>query len=588
MTLGDRAGHGGALGGVAAIAAQYVAVFALLFVVRFVVMGVLVVWMDQECHLGGVALDVLAHGIRFPLATYAPNEYDNGTFLQSLLVALGFATIGRRVLVLRLVTHAIVSAGALAAVRLQLRALRELGCDDRRARWLGTAVLLVALAFAPPLVTMLSTYGVGNHPEGAAIDVVLLAVFAASADRRTPRRVLLSWALVGFALYANKGTLLTVPLLVVFELAGAGDRMRRLAVAAAGFVLGVLPELVVVVTRAARGWGVIAGKADRGAGGFPQNVLRSLDLVADHRPELLVAWAAALAIGIALAWRRRSRTLGLVAGFSCLHLAALSAMARDFMDFYVLYGYPTICVLLAVAVVAATAGAIARAPRGAAIAVASALLLVAVLHRPAAWSASTDTVRRLWSDRAAAACSWRFAEGFGREYDRGAAPSGGARDGYVLARCRSLSDRDQVLECVGGMGRELAWRRGERVDGAPPAALSADERRAFAYHYGTHRFGDDDPCADFDEPALVAECRAAVRIECLAFGDALTRLRAGRALGRPACDVAEPPDEAFWAAVRRDLLSRPVGAGPDVPATASRDGLERCRATYAACFPDAH
>jgi hypothetical protein len=572
---------------VAAIAAQYLAVFALLFVARFVVMGVLVVWMDQECHLGGIALDVLAHGVRFPFAAYAPNEYDNGTFLQALLVALGFATVGRHVLVLRLVTHAIVSAGALAALVLLRRSLRELGCAGRRARWLGTAVLLIGLALAPPLVTMMSTYGIGNHPEGTAIDVVLLAIFAAGAHRRTLARTVLAWALVGFALYANTGTVLVLPVLGAAELVAGGDRVRRLAAAAAGFVLGMLPELLVVATRAGRGWGAIADKADRGAGGFPENALRSLGLVADHRPELLLAWGVALVVGIALAWRGRSRALALVVGFACVHLAALGVMARDFMDFYVLYGYPTICVLLAVAVVVATERTIARAPRSAAVAVAGAIALVLVVYRPAVVSASGATVRRLWNDRAAAACSWRFAEGFGREYDRPGGPRAVTREEHVVARCRSLSDRDQVLECVGGMARELAWRSGGHVHGAPPAGLSADERRAYAYHYGTHRFGDDRDCADFDDPALAAECRAAVRSECLVFGDALTRLAERRPIGRPSCELAVPPAEAFWAAVRRDFLARPAGAGPDVPATSSRDALEACRPTYAACYPDA-
>jgi hypothetical protein len=137
------------------------------------------------------------------------------------------------------------------------------------------------------------------------------------------------------------------------------------------------------------------------------------------------------------------------------------------------------------------------------------------------------------------------------------------------------------------MARELAWRHGGHVAGAPPLALSAAERRAYAYHYGTHRYGDDGNCADFGDPALAAECRAAVRLECLVFGDTFTRLRARRPIGRPSCEIADPPDDAFWAAMRRDFLARPRGAGPDVPETTSRDALEACRATYTMCFPDA-
>lgn len=572
---------------IAKIGAQFAAVFVFLFVARFVLLGAVVMRMDQECHLGGIALDVLAHGIRFPLAAYAPNEYDNGTFLQALLVAVGFSAIGRNVLVLRLVTHAIVSAGALAALYLLRRALKEIGLDGRRATWVSTIALLVTLALAPPFVTMASTYGVGNHPEGTAIDDVLLATFAVGMHRRTLVHTALAWMLVGFALYANKGTLLVLPVLGVAEFAAAAPRGRRIAAAATGFVVGAFPELIVVMTRAGRGWGDILGKAGRNSVGFPQNVLRSLDLAADHRPEMLAAWALALVVGSGLAWRARSPTLALVVGFACVHLAVLCVMARDFMDFYVLYGYPTICVLLAVMVVVATEHLAARVPRFAAAAIAGTLLLFVVLiHRPATAGASADTVRRLWGDRAGAACSWRFAEGFGREYDRIAGARGPDREAHVLARCRSLTDVDQTLDCIGGMARELSWRRGEHVPGAPPAGLSVAERLAYAYHYGTHRYGDDGDCADFDEPQLTAECLAAVRLECLVMGDAITRVHAGRPIGRPSCEIKVPPNDAFWAAMRRDLLARPRGAGPDLPTANSQAALQACRPIYAECFPD--
>jgi hypothetical protein len=49
----------------------------LLFVVRFIVRGHLVVQFDEECTLGGIAVDMLARGIRFPLGVYAPNDYEN-------------------------------------------------------------------------------------------------------------------------------------------------------------------------------------------------------------------------------------------------------------------------------------------------------------------------------------------------------------------------------------------------------------------------------------------------------------------------------------------------------------------------------
>src|SRR4051794_34442480 len=63
------------------------AFFVLLFLSRFLLRAHLLPEMDQECHIGGIAADVLAHGVRFPLLVYAPNEYDNGSFFSGLLTA---------------------------------------------------------------------------------------------------------------------------------------------------------------------------------------------------------------------------------------------------------------------------------------------------------------------------------------------------------------------------------------------------------------------------------------------------------------------------------------------------------------------
>src|SRR5690242_7273477 len=83
------------------LAAEFVGMAALLFLTRFVARSHLIPLSDQECHVGGVAVDVLAHGIRFPLCAYAPNEYDNGTLFSGLLAAVSFSILGRSVLALK-------------------------------------------------------------------------------------------------------------------------------------------------------------------------------------------------------------------------------------------------------------------------------------------------------------------------------------------------------------------------------------------------------------------------------------------------------------------------------------------------------
>src|SRR5262249_21129738 len=149
---------------------------ALLFVTRFLGRGYLVPELDQECHIGGIAVDVLAHGIRFPLLVYAPNHYDNGSFFSGLLAAASFSLFGRNLLALKLVTHVIAAAGAVAALALLRACLAELGLSDRLVRRVAIATLVCAFAIAPTLVTALSMYAVGNHLEGSAIDTMLLAL----------------------------------------------------------------------------------------------------------------------------------------------------------------------------------------------------------------------------------------------------------------------------------------------------------------------------------------------------------------------------------------------------------------------------
>lgn len=566
----------------------------LLFVVRFVWRGTLAPVSDQECHIGGIALDVLAHGVRFPLLVYAPNEYDNGSLASGLLSAGAFAALGRSLLAIKLITHLLVAAGAVATLALLRGCLAELGLRRRGPRAVGVLVLLVALALAPLEVTALSMYGVGNHAEGSAIDLLLLALFASRWPARSLAHGAAAWALVGIALYLNKGTMLVAPLLVLVELARARRAPARLLAAAAGGLVGLAPELFVIAQRHGLGWATMAAKAERTAPAFPHLFIDDLVTLAEGRWALLAAWAAALAGGIALlvrAWRRDgapSLALALVVGTSCLHLVALAVMAQGGLDAYAIYGYPTIAILLALCAARAGAAAAVRWGDGAgAAAGVVAVAAVLALCWPRVAPADGGAVAALWRDRAGAACSWRFAEGFGREWQYGLAPPGSARAAHVVARCRALSESDQRLDCVGGMARELHWRQGGHVAGAPPPGLDDDERRAYAFHYGTHRKGDASACGDFTDPALAATCAAAVQLECLVFADQLQRLGGGSGLAQPRCPLPQPPFDGFWSQRRRELLARPPGPAPQLTRGGSEGEIGGCGAVFADCYPPA-
>lgn len=582
------------------VLAELVGFAVLLFLTRFLARAHLIPQSDQECHIGGIAVDVLTHGIRFPLLAYAPNEYDNGSFFSGLLTTGSFSILGRNVLALKLATHIIAAAGAVGALWLLRACLRELGLTARRVRWVATAALVIAFACAPRVVTLTSMNGVGNHAEGAAIDTILLAVFAYGVQNPSAARAAVRWVLVGAALYLNKGTALAIPVLAAAEMVFAWPYRRRVAAAATGFALGAVPEVLVVAQRHALGWATMATKPERSTRSFPKLFVDDLLFLGEYRVELLAAWAVALAIGIVLFVRAARRftsrragaptagppvALGLVVGFTCLFLVALAVMAQGGLDAYEIYGYATLVILYALSLALACARATARWNAGLWIG-AAAIGVTLLLYRPDAVTGGLGAVTALWQNQAGAACGWRFAEGFAREHDHGLAPHGLTRAEHAIARCRSLPAPTLPLDCIGGIARELAWRRGSRVDPEPPADLSPTERRAYAYFYGTHRRGDDAPCSDFRDADLAAHCRAAVQLECLVFGDLYTRVRAGERLRSPRCTISDPPADGYWAAMRRDLLARDSGPNPEIRlASTSVDAdLRACRTVFERCY----
>ncbi len=590
---------------------EFVAFAVLLFVTRYLARGHLVVQQDQECHIGGIAAEVLGHGVRFPLVAYAPNEYDNQSFYSGLLAALSFSLIGRRLLALKLVTHLASAAGAVGTLWLLRSCLEELGLTRRAVRWTATATLVIAIALAPRVVTMFSMYAVGNHAEGAAIGAMLLAWFSRRPSTRSPAGVALFWAVAGFALYVNKGTFAVIPVLVVAQLVLARRSPARLAAALGGLVIGLLPELRVIAQQYAGGWGVlgwqtILSKEHRNSQAFPKAVLDSLSFLGEYRVELLGAWVLA-SLTATVTWVRSvlraasvrpqpsapphgdrdvSVALGLVVGVSWFHLAALSVMAKNGLDAYVIYGYPTLVVLFALLGARICAYAAERWADGAAAATgAIAVAVTLVLYRPFAVTWSPDVVARLWNDRDGAVCSWRFAEGFEREQEFGLVASGLSREQYAIRRCRTLSGRDQVLDCIGGIARELEWRQPDgRVYGEPPAELDDAERRAYAYLYGTHRKGKIAACDDFNDPDLAAACRAAVELECLHYADLYTRIFTGHAIGAPRCEIPEPPMRGYWSERRLDLLERADGVRPDPVRAWGDDNLDPCKPVFAKCY----
>ena len=98
--------------------------------------------------------------------------------------------------------------------------------------------------------------------------------------------------------------MLVLPLLGALELALSWRAWWRLLAAGGGFVVGSLPEVMVIARRHGLGWAALTSKAEQHAQRFPAAFLESIAGLADQRVALLAAWA--LAVACAAAWLVRS------------------------------------------------------------------------------------------------------------------------------------------------------------------------------------------------------------------------------------------------------------------------------------------
>lgn len=571
----------------------FVVAYALLFAVRFVAFGHYLGVNEQECHIGGIAHELLAHGVSMPLRNYAPNDYNSGSFFFGATAAAYFSLLGPSLLAVKLVPHTFAVAGLCATLALLARSLRELSMDDLGVRALAISVFAAAMILAPRLVIGLSMYAAANHAEGSALGLVALALFAVRLERPRPWIVAGVWAATGLFLYVAKGCAIAVAVMAAGEALrwrrGHGvERARELGYATLGFAVGASPILGVpgLPGDAGGGWDTIAEKLARHAAWFPYAWLDSVLELGHRRPLALVLWAAALSWAGLAACKRRSIALALLTGYAGVHLGALSIMAQGGFDQYAIYSYPAIAAVSALAAARLTMVAAARFGRRTGLAVAaSAVPLTLALGYPTAGLNHTPGAQLEWllAMPEAGVCSWRFAEGFLRESPT---PHERSEEPRAAERCRQMmSGRAQQLDCIAGISRARHWRWDLRVDG-PPSGLGDDEELAYAFGYGTHRRGDTSFCADFEREDLRASCESAAHLECLVWGDTFMRALAQAPIRRPTCELTPPPPGSFWGAVHEELMSRPEGARPSIPVELLGDDgdIGGCERTFALCY----
>ncbi len=581
----------------------------VLFIARYMARGHLALCIEEECSGGGVAVEVLAHGVRYPLSVYAQNTYDNGSFVSGLVTAALFSVFGRRALTFKLEPLIVSAAAAVAILALVALCLRELQITDRRARRAGFAAAVIGIVIAPRYATIFSMIGIGpgSHIEGAAVETIVLALFAWRVHRRSVAETAALWVVIGALFWLNRGMIFILPVLAAMQLVVSRRRLAAAIAMLVGFAVGVTPDWIAMAAGHDSGWHDLIWKFQQRLQMMPRPFVESMVLFGDGRIELLGSWALALAAATALCvryWRSsagadgtggatcegtgcagRPVILTLLVGVTWYSLAVLLVVAVGGVDPYALHLLAPITVLVASVVGWLCAWVTARwGERSGVVAAFATMAAMLCAYRPDALSWEVQPVQALWHDETGAVCSYRFGEGFMRrrdEYWQGRWTAEGVQD--AIAGCRSLSEREQVLDCIGGT--TYLWLRVRELEtvGMLPAGLDDDEARAFAYYFGIR---NNTECDGFGDRTLQDACKAAARLACLVQADRAMRIASGRYLGRPHCDIQEPPMQAFWAARRVELLNRPAGSPADVAMFADeKSGTEStCLAAYRDCY----
>lgn len=577
----------------------------VLFVARYVARGHLALCVDEEC-VGGVAVEVLAHGVRYPLAVYAENNYDNGFFVSGLITAALFSIFGRRVLAFKLEPLVVSAAAAVATLALVMWCLRELQIEDRRAKRAALAAALLGIVIAPRVATAFSMIGagLGTHPEGAAVETIMLALFAWRLHRRSVAETAAFWIAAGVAFWINRGMIFVLPVLAAMQVVASRRRLADAAGMLGGFAIGVAPDWIALSAGRRSGWDDLMWKVEERRRMMPRPFVEMMMFFADGRIELLGCWAVALALATVLCvrcWRsaRSERAAGsggaaaanrpiiftLLVGVTWYAAAVLLVVAQGGIDPYAMHLLGPITVLVAVVVGwFCTRAAVRWGERSGAVAAGVAMVAILFAYWPETLSWEVQPVAALWRDEVGAVCSYRFGEGFMRrqeEYWDGRWTAEGVQ--HAIAGCRSLSERSQVLDCIGGV--TYVWLRVRELEsvGMLPPGLDDDEARAFAYYFGIRNNAE---CDAFADPPLQDACKAAARLSCLVQADKIMRIVSGRYLGRPHCDIAAPPMQAFWAARREELLARPVvaQAGLEMFTDEKSPTDMTCRTVYRDCY----
>jgi hypothetical protein len=501
----------------------------------------------------------MEHGVRFPLRAYSPEPYENGMIIAAFLAVPFVALLGANYLALVMLTVAVGTVLVACAVFVTLRLLDGANIHDRRARIIAACLAVFLLGMKPPALALTAASPLGNHHEGAMLNMVVFALLAVRVRTRDPRLFVALWLVAGVAMTWNKGAALAVFAAGLYELVEALRRRGRapLRVLSAVALVGVV-SIPAMLLDAERHFDVLQWLRDTFASGRepdsgPFVLWRVLDQSA-FRALVFAAGYGALAVR---AYRERLGS-GLspylfVAATLAIVLAALGSSEDYWIHAYVML-VPAVASLGAVPFQLASQGN-GSGRRWLATAA------VALLCTPLAAHARLDPghFRDLSDAKDSAAC---FAF-FGRSFLLAAGD-----DGDAVGMCRTLGG-DRSLACISGISRVT-----ERI---PVTELTDEERAAAAFGVGRSRARIRDMQPPLP-PDLLEWARLGRDYRCLVFIDATLAIESGSGLDYRRCRLDEPPFRGYYSDFDIPFRDDPVGPPPEIDAT--RD----CERTIARCL----
>jgi hypothetical protein len=232
-------------------------------------------WMYETYPMGTLA-ELTIRGVAFPLRFY----YDNaaGQILAGYMSVPSFLVFGPNYLALKLVPF-VLGVATLVLLYGFLRA--NFG---RRAASIGAFLF----ALGPPTLVKYSVICSGNHFENLFFSLLAVACFyRLHAEPENRARLFASGLSAGFALFVFLGALIPIGILAGMHvgLRGARRALRDLPIAIGGFVLGLLPLVVLNVATNARGLGFLDAKfGDEGRVAHGNLLARVAEFVGVHLP----------------------------------------------------------------------------------------------------------------------------------------------------------------------------------------------------------------------------------------------------------------------------------------------------------------